>query len=99
MFLHRLAGRIPAHRGTRILAVSALAAVATLSCGLTGQANAKTGAVGWQQKLVYNLPTGAGGVFLHYPCPAAAPIARSGGFSPNNAAVTGLLLVGEGPRL
>lgn len=35
---------------------------------------------GWQSPQVYAVPTGTGGLFYHYSCPAGRPVAQNGSF-------------------
>lgn len=64
----------------------------------TGMGNV-AGGRGWQGKFTFNVATGLGGLFFHYGCPAAFPVAQSGGFLPNSAAAAGLVFLGNAPRL
>jgi hypothetical protein len=78
---------------TRCLA-STLAAGVTLA--LASQAHA---AAGWQDRIVVSIPQGSTDFFYHIACPAANPVAVSGGFLPNLAAKPGMVVLGNGPRL
>jgi hypothetical protein len=60
---------------------------------------AAAGSAGWQGKFILNIPAGRVDQFFHYACPAAFPVAISGGFLPNVAAKTGMVVLGDGPRL
>jgi len=99
MNLGRTVSGTPAWRAGRTVATLALAGTVVLGTGFAGEANAKPGGVGWQGKFVLNIPTGRTDQFFHYPCPSAAPFARSGGFLPNLAAKPGMVILGNGPRL
>ncbi len=72
-----------------------LALGAALTLGLAAHANA----AGWQGRIVQPIPQGITDFFVHYPCPANAPVAVSGGFLPNPQAKPGLVVLGNGPRL
>jgi hypothetical protein len=60
---------------------------------------AAPGGAGWQGKFTLNIPAGRGEQFFHYSCPAAFPVAASGGLSPNLAASLGMIVLTNGPRL
>ena len=83
------------HTFTRL----ALGAVAALSCTLAAPANATPGGAGWQGKYILYIPAGRVDQFFHYPCPVNFPVAVSGGFLPNNEAKSGMVVLGDGPRL
>ena len=68
----------------------------TLSPGST---RAAAGSVGWQGRFILNIPAGRVDQFFHYACPAAFPVAVSGGFLPNATAKVGMVVLGNGPRL
>ncbi|HXY71545.1 MAG TPA: hypothetical protein VEM41_03305 [Actinomycetota bacterium] len=60
---------------------------------------AKSGKAGWQGQYIYNVPSGIGGLFFHYPCPTGRT-ALNGGFGistsdPNEATIS---LIGNAPR-
>lgn len=77
----------------------ALAAVVAVSATFPSAAHAVTGGAGWQGKFILNIPAGRVDQFFHYACPAAFPVALSGGFLPNVAAKGGMVVLGNGPRL
>jgi len=77
----------------------ALGAAAALSCSLAVPANAARGGAGWQGKFTLDIPSGQIDQFFHYACPVNFPVAVSGGFLPNLAAKSGMVVLGNGPRL
>jgi hypothetical protein len=77
-----------------------MAIASAFIAGLAGSAAAKPGGEGWQGRATFSITPGTLDFFEHIPCPAAAPVARSGGFLPNgNAKGNGMVLLGNGPRL
>jgi hypothetical protein len=54
---------------------------------------------GWQGDFVYSVPTGVGGVFFHYPCPAGL-VPDSGKFAVefSDPSANSIHLIGEGIR-
>ena len=54
---------------------------------------------GWQGDFVYSVPTGAGGVFFHYPCPAGL-VPDSGKFAVDfsDPSANSIHLIGQGIR-
>jgi hypothetical protein len=83
----------------KIIVILTLVGSIVLSCFFSGTASAVPGGAGWQGRFNFNVPTGQVDQFFHYACPAAFPVARSGGFLPNLAAKIGMIVLGNGPRL
>ncbi|PTL76528.1 hypothetical protein [Vitiosangium sp. GDMCC 1.1324] len=88
-----------ARRKNRALLAFALAGAAALCVTLPKVTHATPGGAGWQGKYTLSIPAGRVDQFVHYPCPAAYPVAVSGGFLPNAAAKAGMVVLGNGPRL
>lgn len=88
-----------ARRRGRSIRVLALTGAAALGALLPNVSHAAAGGPGWQGKVILDIPPGRVDQFFHYPCPAAFPVAVSGGFLPNLAAKAGMVVLGDGPRL
>ena len=85
-------------RGLRSVVMSGLAVVMALMLS-SGPTSAASGGAGWQGRFILNIPAGRVDQFFHYGCPAAFPVAVSGGFLPNPTAKIGMVVLGNGPRL
>jgi hypothetical protein len=85
--------------GRKIIPMLAFTSAISFACLFAGSAEAVPGKAGWQGRFVFNVPTGQVDQFFHYPCPAAFPVSRSGGFLPNLTAKIGMVVLGNGPRL
>ena len=81
------------------LLVRSLACAAVLAGTLSASAHAAPGKNGWQGRIDFPVATGQVDLFVHYPCPAAFPVARSGGMFPNLAAKPGMVILGSAPRI
>lgn len=100
MNLHQFNTRkAPARRGPRSILMFAFAGALALSMAVPSATHAAPSGAGWQGKFILNIPAGRVDQFFHYSCPAAFPVALSGGFLPNLAAKPGMVVLGNGPRL
>ncbi|MCY1020052.1 hypothetical protein [Pyxidicoccus sp. MSG2] len=90
---------VAASRGSRSLLTFVLTGAVALGVTLPGVSHAVPGGKGWQGRYTLTIPTGQVDQFFHYACPAAYPVATSGGFLPNLAAKIGMVVLGDGPRL
>jgi hypothetical protein len=85
-----------------VVAVTAFASSSSKRSGVVSASPTTTqvvGGNGWQADFNYNVPTGIGGLFFHYPCPGAK-VADGGKFVVDfgSPSANSIHLIGEGVR-